>query len=385
MSKPPFAIIWMLCLASCSVPAADTAPIPFSVVSTPSPARTDLVFPTVALTETAAGGRIIFETNRDGNLEIYGMDADGSHLANLTNNPGYDGEPSWSPDGKRIAFESDRDGDTEIFLMDADGSNPVRLTYDPGERDGSPVWSPDGRRIAFISTRGGKHAPDAYVYVMDADGSRVARLTDDTVVNCPPSWSPDGDRLVYCSYNHNPANIGVAYADGSGSLLLTNDELDISDPPWNLDPAWSRDGKRIVFRSNREDPFSAACDSSVNGCNYELYTIDPDGSNEIRLSFTPENERGPVWSPDGMHAAFFACRGGECDIRVVDVDRLETAVLTNSAGNNWDPAWSPEGRRIAFYSDRDGNEEIYVMNADGSGLLRLTDNPADDYDPVWLP
>ena len=88
-----------------------------------------------------AEGKIAFDTDRDGNYEIYVMDADGSNQTNLTNNPAQDGYPSWSPDGSVIAFISDRDGNYEIHVMDADGSNLTNLTNNPAS-DGSPSWLP---------------------------------------------------------------------------------------------------------------------------------------------------------------------------------------------------------------------------------------------------
>ena len=86
------------------------------------------------------------------------VNADGSNPVNLTNNPAYDGQPAWSPDGTRIAFTSDRDGRLGIYVMNADGSNPAHLTNNPASRDSDPAWSPDGKRIAFVSYRDGNRA-----------------------------------------------------------------------------------------------------------------------------------------------------------------------------------------------------------------------------------
>ncbi len=88
-----------------------------------------------------AAERIAFHSDRDGNPEIYVMDADGSNVTRLTNDPADDGFPTWSPDGSRIAFFSDRDGNPEIYVMDADGSNVTRLTNHPA-LDAVPAWSP---------------------------------------------------------------------------------------------------------------------------------------------------------------------------------------------------------------------------------------------------
>jgi TolB protein len=100
--------------------------------------------------------------------------------------------PRWSPDGRRIVFATARDGDLEIYVMDADGSNQTRLTRSPG-LDTFPAWSPDGTRIAFVSRRDGN--PD--LYVMRADGTDVRRLTEHPERDEQPAWHPDGRRLVF--------------------------------------------------------------------------------------------------------------------------------------------------------------------------------------------
>jgi Tol biopolymer transport system component len=354
------------------VPAETSAP---TVAETPVDA---------ASATPAGGGRLLFVSRSDGNLDIYGIDSDGSHLASLTGNPGDDTDPSWSPDGNRIAFGSDRDGNWEIYAMDSDGSNLVRLTDDPAE-DIYPVWSPRGDRIAFLSGRGGGGYGEVFPYVMDADGSHATQLSGGPVVQCLPSWSPDGRRLAVCSFDGYPANISVLEADGSGGKLLTEGEWNYLEPPWDLNPAWSPDGKWIVFRSNREDPHPVQCDASDDGCNFELYVVDPDSLEEIRLTFTPYDERDPAWSLYDGKIAFVSGAWKAADIFVIDVEDQKAVNLTDGPGMESNPVWSPDGRQIAFISNRDGNYELYVMNADGSGVLRLTDNPADDFNPVWRP
>ena len=109
------------------------------------------------------------------------MNGDGSGQARLTDNSAKDVAPTWSADGSKIAFQSDRDGNEEIYVMGADGSAQRNLTDSPGE-DTRPTWSPDGSKIAFRSDRDG----DWQIYVMNIDGSGLARLTDNSSRDTDP-------------------------------------------------------------------------------------------------------------------------------------------------------------------------------------------------------
>ena len=102
------------------------------------------------MADVRAHAQIAFTSFRDGNREIYVMDADGSNLRNLTRNPALDYAPAWSPDGGQIAFTSDRDGNWEIYVMDAKGRNLRNLTKN-ASTDDAPSWSPNGEHIAFAS------------------------------------------------------------------------------------------------------------------------------------------------------------------------------------------------------------------------------------------
>ena len=91
----------------------------------------------------------------------------------LTRHEANDRYPAWSPDGERIAFESDRDGNFEIYVMSADGKYKHNLTQNPGD-DAAPSWSPDGKKILFHSNR---YEDQEEIYVMHADGSNTVRMT----------------------------------------------------------------------------------------------------------------------------------------------------------------------------------------------------------------
>jgi uncharacterized repeat protein (TIGR01451 family) len=141
-------------------------------------------------------------------------------------------------------------------------------------------------------------------------------------------------------------------------------------------PAWAFPGTngKIAFETNRND-------------NFEIYTVNPDGTGLTRLTNNAATDIDPIWSPNGQRIAFVSDRNGNFEIYVMNADGSNQTRLTNNAAVDKDPFWSPDGTRIAFESNRDGstNSEIYVMNADGSGQTRITNNPAFDYDPVWSP
>src|SRR5882672_2986817 len=139
-------------------------------------------------------GKIAFASDRDGNFEIYLMDTDGGGQIRLTENPGEDYSPAWSPDGSRLAFVSTRDGNAEIYVMNADGTGQTRLTSNTAG-DLSPVWKPDGSQIGFISNRDGNDE----IYLMDPDGGNQTNLTQNRADDSYFSFSPDGTMIVFSS------------------------------------------------------------------------------------------------------------------------------------------------------------------------------------------
>ena len=96
--------------------------------------------------------------------------------------------------------------------------------------------------------------------------------------------------------------------------------------------------------------------------------------------------RSPAWSPDGKYIAYVAEKKGESlEIYVMNADGSNQIRITNSPGRDFAPAWSPDGNRLLFVTDRDGNREIYMMNMDGSNPINLTNSPEDDSFPDWSP
>ena len=154
--------------------------------------------------------QIVFSSNRDGNSEIYVMDANGESQIRLTHHPFLDSQAVWSPDGTRIAFVSNRRwSNLQIYIMDSDGGNLTRIT--DGVRDRDPAWSPDGSKIAYAAY---PEELNFEIYVMDPDGKNRTRLTEKFGGDNHPSWSPDGQRIAFVSQQDGHGDIYVMDVDG---------------------------------------------------------------------------------------------------------------------------------------------------------------------------
>jgi TolB protein len=192
---------------------------------------------------TAASGslsaEIAYEKDVDGNTDIYVIPAGGGVERRLTDEPRGDGMPRWTSDGKRIVFNSERTGEWQLWEMQADGSGLRRLrTNDAREFQSDP--SPDDRQIAFLSYIEGHEK----LFVMDRSSGAARVLVDHgDVILGNPHWSPDGKQITYSSnahIGHQIYRIDVATAKESRVSGLTSG---------GCEPRFSRDGKKIVYVS----------------------------------------------------------------------------------------------------------------------------------------
>ena len=173
----------------------------------------------------------------------------------------------------------------------------------------------------------------------------------------------------------------IAFTRGFGDIYVMNadgsEPVRLTDSPF-LDgqASWSPDGRRIAFMSERD---AIGVEEPQN-----IYVMNADGSAQTRLTFCSNDFcslSNPSWSPDGRQIAFEQFPGF---IWVMNADGSAATRLTDGSTLERDPSWSPDGRQIAF-TGVDGDREIYVMNADGSAPRKLTNNSFRDAAPSWSP
>lgn len=247
--------------------------------------------------------------------------------------------------------------------MNSDGSG---ISSSLGRVD-SPRWSPDQSKIAYVSGDG--------IYIMCADGSSPTLVNELEPTGMYISWSPDGSKIAYSNHTGGGQyDIFLMDVDGSNVINLTPsvDEVNGYNVAHHA-PDISPDGSKIAFHSNQST-------DATSWNSWDIYVMDINGANHMRLTTDGLGYLYPRWSPNGQKIAF---RSSDYEIYTINVDGSNLSNITNHASTNLQPVWSPSGNQIAFTSHRDGNGEIYVMESDGSNPTRLTNHPEVDSEPDW--
>jgi Tol biopolymer transport system component len=311
-------------------------------------------------------GQIAFTSARDGNLEIYVVNGDGSGLTRLTNDPAVDTEPRWSPTGTLIAFLRGND----LYVMNPDGSSPRLLAAGVASFD----WAWDGSYLAVGTTAD-------TVRLVRVDGSALPPLVADARA---PRWSPNGSWIAFGATDGvgaQPTRVDVIGPDGSERhpVYVQSEDTRPVEPI-----AWSPDGAHLIVRERNFEPFGST-----------LYRID------IAAPDTPVLLGSGIdadWAPDGSRIAVVRlfCSVESCgtSIQLVDPNGQVLATITTDPAtfaSADSPTWAPDGTRLAYSSRLSpvpplGERDVFTTNPDGTGKLDLTSNPAnpaDDLMPDW--
>lgn len=278
--------------------------------------------PANPLSVTALVGKIAYASTRQGPFNIYSQNAAGGAAQTEISSSGQDATPVWSPDGTRLLFASNRDGDFDIYLRQPNGVE-TKLTFN-GSEDIHPSWSPDGSRILFSSNRSGSYFQ---AYTMSLSGGDVQRIgvIENNVLY--PRFSPDGSRIAFMR----------------ASIILP------------------------------------ACD-----WNWDIWLMNGDGTNQLRVTTQLGGDLYPNWTPDGR-IVYASCRNFfTSDLYVKNPVTGNETQLTSWSGSEMHAVFSPDSEQVVFNANISGNDEIYVATlADGSSF-NLSGNPSTDLTPSWF-
>ena len=247
---------------------------------------------------------------------------------------------------------------THIHITNDKGTNEVKLTNGDA-LNSSPCWSPDNEKIAFVSNRDGSED----IYIMYSDGSKPTRITYTEFPELNLSsgcWSPDGEKMIF--------------GDTSGGIFLIssgNEEIENITPGPNNNgyyPVWSPDGNKISFTSTRDG-------------NEEVYIMNPDGSDQERLTNNPDYDTCYSWSPDSKKLACETFRNRIMQFYVMNADGSAKTDLIDAKDvlGIWRPEWSPTGDKILYtVIEKDySSASLYIMNKDGTESRKLNINESN--------
>jgi hypothetical protein len=305
------------------------------------------------------GGTIVFNSNRDGDYDIYAVNPDGTGLTQLTHNEVEDSSPIPSPDGKLIAFYSEDDSK----LMNSDGSGRRPLEGCSTVRAGG--WSPDSSRLLCEVGYGEGLA------IADVASGALTPLTETGLY---ASWSPDGRTIAFIDRER----LWAVPAGGGQRRRIGNRKIDEE-----ATPSWSPDSQRLAY-------------AGLGGANYreDLFTIGADGSGERRLVRDIDAFQNPAWSPEGSLIAFTKAPSTNALIVVYTVrtDGTRRRRITPSTGGEFsgEPAWSADGAMLLYtrarYRDADDNDVFVTTVGEGSGRAVTHPFPSGGSNgaPMWM-
>ena len=296
--------------------------------------------------------------------DIFVVPALGGTSTNLTNHPASDWSPAWSRDGTRIAFASDRDGPVDLYIMNADGSGVVRIGTGVGMA-WKPTWSPDGARLAFtcivdpVSSPWWSAPTNLDICAINADGSGFARLTSEPGYDSDPDWSPDGARILFAA----GLDLVVMNPDGS-DVTRINPGVPAGTP------SWSSDGTRIAFVA-----YLLPWDPDAPWMPWTFVSVinaDGSGGNTVAWGIDPS------WRPvsgglnDRPVASFtFACSGTTCTL-----DGLSSSDSDGTIASylwQFDDGTDASGATVTHTFAGSHNVRLTVMD-DDAALATLTQN-----------
>lgn len=269
-------------------------------------------------------GQIVFQSDMDGDREIYIMTKDG--VIQLTDNDWEDEFPKWSPDGTKIAYSANPMGNYDIFVMNADGSNILPVTTSP-KAEVEHAWFPDGTKIAYtIEERRGLRKRFT-LWMIDLETQRISRILDEFKGSSAlPNFSPTDPLIAFTGKKTMGWDVYVFERRKKELTALTEGGKACR-------PHFSRDGARIAYVSGKADG------------NGDIWLMNPNGTGKIRLTDRDKTaDYFPSWSPDEEYIVFSSSLEhrvdrGNWSLFLVHVKTKEIIPLLDSPGRDVFPDW----------------------------------------------
>jgi TolB protein len=265
--------------------------------------------------------------------QVFISDFDGSNAVQITSTNAPHVSPTWSPDGRFVTFTSFEDRNPDLFIYDVVSGRKRKLSGRKGLNSGSN-WAPNGKLVAMT----GSVDANADIYVIEPTGGERRILIRGEGLDVDPTFSPDGKWIAFVSGRFGNPHIFRASLvwDGETNVRVTGDQRLTWAGWWNATPAWSPESDKIAF---------AGYDRDID--RFDLFMMNPDGTNLERL--------------------------------------------TLRAGDNERPTWAPNGQMIMFQSNRVDNgpgkgvNQLWIMNRDGSQQRRINTGLYEAQTPIWGP
>jgi Tol biopolymer transport system component len=373
------------------------------------------------------GDWIVFTSERAGSADLFRVHPDGTGLERLTEDPAYDDQAAFSPDGKRIVFVSTRAGGrSNLWILDAASHKATALTSGNGG-DFRPSWSPDGAWIAFSSDRDSDFRPGkgrwerlhlVDVYLIHPDGTGLKRISQHGGFCGSPKWTADSKSVVtYCMSAQETLTYRFGSEDGDNQLMKINIESGEATPVAagsgvKLLPTVLASGEIGYLRRDKTEAgvFYGSGKAGPKGRDLRAPSWSPDGAQVVysRVVVNRISEPVKVWSknpnfdlyrtgwlpdydPSGEHLALtkISADGKTTDLFIVDEGKPGRSILSQP-GLILGPAWSPDGKQIVIgvgaftaFLDFDagskrpidpvnGGAQVGIVNADGTGFHLIT-------------
>ena len=268
----------------------------------------------------------MYQTDTFGNFEIMSIEISSNEVSRLTNNSANDFSPTYISAINQIGFTSDKNNDWGLYTIDLSGENINEIISEKNTSIDYPDWSPDGSLIvASVVENCEIPKTNCYydIYTMTADGKSLKNLTETTASEWVPAWSPNGQKIAFASDRDGDSEVFVMDKDGSNLEKLTD------NAGYDGRPRWSPDGKTISFETDRD------------GGDWDIYVMNADGSNLKPITANTVSEFSQSWSPDGNWLVYVSNADGDNEIFIIDTNGQNQLRLTNNDFNDISPVWAP--------------------------------------------